>query len=139
MKLDDDIKIGAIMQMVPGNLKEHLTLNMDSYDGYYQNVRLAVTNYIESRLGLKMKPPPANSRDPHAMDLSSMQKKPTCSNCGKVGHKKESCWAPGGGAHRPGEGKGQTAWYNRPNPFDDGKKGGKGKGGGKKGGKKGGK
>ena len=49
MKLDDDIKIGAIMQMVPGNLKEHLTLNMDSYDGYYQNVRLAVTNYIAEK------------------------------------------------------------------------------------------
>ena len=63
MKLDDDIKIGAIMQMVPGNLKEHLTLNSDSNDGYYQNVRLAVTNYIESRLGLKIKPPPATSRD----------------------------------------------------------------------------
>ena len=102
MKLDDDIKIGAIMQMVPGNLKEFLTMHMDSFDGYYDKVRLAVTNYIESRLGLKMKPPPANSRDPSAMDLSSMQKKPTCSNCGKVGHKKESCWAPGGGARRPG-------------------------------------
>ena len=104
MKLDDDIKIGAIMQMVPGNLKEFLTMHMDSFDGYYQNVRLAVTNYIEGRLGFKIKSPPPNTHDPNAMDLSTMAKKP-CSNCGKNGHDKKTCWAPGGGAHRSG-GKG---------------------------------
>ena len=88
--LDDDLKIGAIMNMVPDNLREHLTLNQDSYGGVDQNVRMAITNYIEGRLGLKLKPPPASTKDPNAMDLRPMAKKP-CSNCGKLGHDKGKC------------------------------------------------
>ena len=55
-EIDDDLKIGALLSMVPNNLKEHLTLSNDSYGGVYQNVRLAITNYVEGRQGPKMKP-----------------------------------------------------------------------------------
>ena len=111
---------------------------MASYNGVYQNVRSAIMMQLETKQGLKMKPPPPNTRDPNATDLSSMQKKP-CSNCGKPGHEKKDCWAKGGGAYKPGKGghhhPGQMPY--RPNPFDDGKGKGKGKKGGKGKGKKG--
>ena len=61
------------------------------------------------------------------MDLSSMAQKP-CENCGKMGHNKKTCWAPGGGAHKPGQSS--QDW----NPFGSPGKGkgkGKGKGAGK--------
>ena len=85
--------------------------------------------FLEIRLGLKLKPPPPNTRDPNAMDLGVMARKP-CKNCGKAGHTKETRWAPDGGANRPGGKGGQSQGWN---PFPSGhgnagKNGGEAKG-----------
>ena len=58
--IDDDMKIGGLMNMVPNNLREHLTFNQPSNGGVYQNVRLAVSMYLEGRQGLKMKTTTSN-------------------------------------------------------------------------------
>ena len=142
------IKVGALVQMCPNDIMQALIMNASQLGGSYNAHRQHIMQTLETKLGMRMRPPPANSRDPSAMYISSMPPKAkTCDNCGKQGHFKAACWAPGGGAHRPGgkgNWRGEGGELSSPvphwSPFPSGGKGkGKGKGGKGKGDRKGGK
>ena len=92
----DDIKASILLETCKGKLQEHLELNF-SRSKTYEDMKLEVESYIEKK----------SEQDADKMDLSMInygQKK--CHNCGKPGHEKKDCRAPGGGAHNP------TRWIN---------------------------
>ena len=148
--LADDIKVAAVGGMVPEALEEHLVLNGKRLTTY-ASVREEIQAYLDTKYGIRLKKAdssltPGQSHLNDAMDIDSFNKgrgkggkrgktwfspkpqnKPkftgTCNNCGKVGHKKIDCWAPGGGAfdkkgggndqHQHQHGKGSFGDRNR--------------------------
>ena len=127
--LDEDIKISILESICPTEVERHLQLNQARFSDY-QEVRKELSAYLETRIGLKLKAGGSfDSNGPQPMDIGAFgdsKKKVTCHNCGKQGHMKADCWAPGGGkASTPGKG-------GKP-----GKSGGKGSKGSQKGGKPG--
>ena len=153
--ISEDIKISVIERLVPSELERHLVLNRDRYASF-NDILGEIQSYVEHQTGSKIKVFNSQGRvDPHnrpddPMDVgyfgkgkkgkgknSSKGGKPgdkkseTCFNCGKPGHRKADCWAPGGGKANSGPPKhGDSKGSGK-----KGSKGGKGKGKGK--GKKG--
>ena len=118
--MQEDIKAQVLVSMTKGALKDHLTLNANKMKTYL-SVREEIQSYLESKVNDMASP----------MDVGSLgQKDITCNNCGKKGHKKIDCWAPGGGAHK-------SSQHPKGSGKSSGKSGGKGDGKGGKGKSKG--
>ena len=117
--ISEDIKISVIERLVPSELERHLVLNRDRYASF-NDILGEIQSYVEHQTGSKIKVFNSQGRvDPHnrpddPMDVgyfgkgkkgkgknSSKGGKPgdkkseTCFNCGKPGHRKADCWAPG--------------------------------------------
>ena len=71
-EMDDDIKTGALQSMCPESLQTHLSMNSKRLTCYAE-VRAEITSYIEARVGIRMKTPASNARDPNAMDVGQLQ------------------------------------------------------------------
>ena len=88
----DDIKSSILLDMCKGKLREHFELDFNRLKTYGE-MKLEVESYIKRK----------GDQDDEQMDLSAM---PTvrCHNCGKLGHLKKHCRAPGGGAYQGTQG-----------------------------------
>ena len=140
--LDEDIKISILESICPVEVERHLQLNQARFADY-QEVRKELSTYLETRIGLKLKAGSyVDTGGVQPMDIGAFgndKAKKVCHNCGKPGHFKSDCWAPGGGkASSQGksgkQGKGQKGGQQS---NSGGKKGSpKGSKGGSKGGGK---
>ena len=118
-EISDDIKISVIERLVPVELEKHLVLNRDRYSTFTDMLN-GIQNYVEHQTGSKIKVFNSQGRiHPHGraddpLDVGAFGKggkgskgkgkggkgkpsKDLCFNCGKPGHMKADCWAPGGG------------------------------------------
>ena len=146
--LAEDIKINVIERLVPAELESHLVLNRDRFKTF-ESMLSEIQSYVEHATGNKIKvvnsqPYDAHGRGDDPMDVGSFGKdakgkgkgkkgaggkpgkgnataeKRTCHNCGRPGHLRADCWAPGGPKHKGTGGKGNS---------NQNKDKGKGKGG----------
>ena len=146
--LAEDIKINVIERLVPAELERHLVLNRDRFKTF-ESMLSEIQSYVEHATGNKIKvvnsqPYDAHGRGDDPMDVGSFGKdakgkgkgkkgaggkpgkgnataeKRTCHNCGRPGHLRADCWAPGGPKHKGTGGKGNS---------NQNKDKGKGKGG----------
>ena len=159
-EISDDIKISVIERLVPVELEKHLVLNRDRYTTFTDMLN-EIQSYVEHQTGSKIKVFNSQGRvDPHGraddpMDVGAFGKggkgskgkgksgkgkpaKDLCFNCGKPGHMKADCWAPGGGKANSNGNVNKTAKSGGNQKFSGGpskgsSKGKKGKGKGKKG------
>lgn len=157
-EISDDIKISVIERLVPVELEKHLVLNRDRYTTFSDMLN-EIQSYVEHQTGSKIKVFNSQGRiDPHGraddpMDVGAFGKgskgskgkgkggkgkssKDVCYNCGKPGHMKADCWAPGGGKANSNGSKFVKSGGNNQKPGNGSKgssKGKKGKGKGKKG------
>ena len=141
--LDEDIKISILESICPTEVERHLQLNQARFADY-QEVRKELSAYLETRVGLKLKGGSTDSGGPQPMDIgafgSDKDKKKGCFNCGKPGHVKADCWAPGGGKANPSSsGKsGKSGKGSKGSSYNNSSGGKKGSQKGSKGGSKGG-
>lgn len=132
--LAEDIKINVIERLVPAELERHLVLNRDRFKTF-ESMLSEIQSYVEHATGNKIKvvnsqPYDAHGRGDDPMDVGSFGKdakgkgkgkkgaggkpgkgnataeKRTCHNCGRPGHLRADCWAPGGPKHKGTGGKG---------------------------------
>jgi hypothetical protein len=132
--LAEDIKINVIERLVPAELERHLVLNRDRFKTF-EPMLSEIQSYVEHATGNKIKvvnsqPYDAHGRGDDPMDVGSFGKdakgkgkgkkgaggkpgkgnataeKRTCHNCGRPGHLRADCWAPGGPKHKGTGGKG---------------------------------
>ncbi|CAL1134675.1 unnamed protein product [Cladocopium goreaui] len=133
--LAEDIKINVIERLVPAELERHLVLNRDRFKTF-ESMLSEIQSYVEHATGNKIKvvnsqPYDAHGRGDDPMDVGSFGKdakgkgkgkkgaggkpgkgnataeKRTCHNCGRPGHLRADCWAPGGPKHK-GTGGGKS-------------------------------
>ena len=152
--LPEDIKVNTIERLVPAELERHLVLNRDRFKTF-ESMITEIQSYVEHATGNRIKvynsqaPGDPHGRQDDPMDISSFAKskgkgkkggkgkgngdKKTCFNCGKTGHVKADCWAPGGGGSRPKDGKDGKGNAGKQKGKGKGGKPGKGKDKGKKG------
>ena len=141
--LDEDIKISILESICPTEVERHLQLNQARFADY-QEVRKELSAYLETRIGLKLKGGSMDNGGPQPMDIGAFgndkDKKKGCFNCGKLGHVKADCWAPGGGkANSNNHGKSGKSGKGSKGSSSAGSSGGKkGSHKGSKGGSKGG-
>ena len=146
--LDEDIRVAILESICPAEVERHLQLNQARFADYDEG-RKELSSYLETRIGLKLKPgSSSNEQGPTPMDIGAFggggkgkgkgadRRAIKCHNCGKPGHIKSECWAPGGGQ------AGKSAKTNNNNtskgtPSSKGGKDKKPKGKGDKGGKSG--
>ena len=117
-ELPDDVKCSVLTEMCKGALRDHLLLNASKLRTY-QLVREEVQCYLESKhnqeavpmdIGAFHKGKGKGKGGGQNNKEKSSQDRDTCTNCGKKGHWKRDCRAPGGGAattsssSRPGSG-----------------------------------
>ena len=86
--------------MCPESLQTHLSMKSIRLHNYGL-VRAEITSYIEARVGIRMKTPTSNQRDPNAMDIGSLKggrgkgqrnyDHIQCYGCGEYGHVKGAC------------------------------------------------
>ncbi|CAL1139547.1 unnamed protein product, partial [Cladocopium goreaui] len=134
--LAEDIKINVIERLVPAELERHLVLNRDRFKTF-ESMLSEIQSYVEHATGNKIKvvnsqPYDAHGRGDDPMDVGSFGKdakgkgkgkkgaggkpgkgnataeKRTCHNCGRPGHLRADCWAPGGPKHKGTGGKGNS-------------------------------
>ena len=154
--ISEDIKISVIERLVPAELERHLVLNRDRYVSF-NDILGEIQSYVEHQTGSKIKVFNSQGRvDPHnrpddPMDVGFFgkgkkgkgkggskggkpgdKKSETCFNCGKPGHRKADCWAPGGGKANSGPPK-QGSFKGSGKKGSKSGNGQKGKGKGKKG------
>ena len=154
--ISEDIKISVIERLVPAELERHLVLNRDRYVSF-NDILGEIQSYVEHQTGSKIKVFNSQGRvDPHSrpddpMDVGFFgkgkkgkgkggskggkpgdKKSETCFNCGKPGHRKADCWAPGGGKANSGPPK-QGSFKGSGKKGSKSGNGQKGKGKGKKG------
>ncbi|CAL1141278.1 unnamed protein product [Cladocopium goreaui] len=134
--LAEDIKINVIERLVPAELERHLVLNRDRFKTF-ESMLSEIQSYVEHATGNKIKVVNSQRYDAHGrgddpMDVGSFGKdakgkgkgkkgaggkpgkgnataeKRTCHNCGRPGHLRADCWAPGGPKHKGTGGKGNS-------------------------------
>ena len=90
LPLDEELKIGAILNLVPKSIRDHVDLNSASFTTYAQ-FRSLVVSYTENQVSSS------------AMDVSAVGKggkgsgkgsDAECYNCGKKGHWAKDCRSP---------------------------------------------
>ena len=102
--IDEDIKIGVLQEMIKDKaLQDHLFLKPQNT---YEATRREVMDYLEAKVKV-------DEDGVAPMDIGYFAKAKgkgkgadrdkTCDNCGKKGHVKKDCWAPGGGASKAGK------------------------------------
>jgi len=123
--IGQDLKRALLMKKCPPDLRTHLQVNASTLLTY-ESMRECLDSYLKAR-NLWKGHRHGNAADPDAMDVGGIGEK--CENCGKVGHARAQCWAPGGPLATKG-GKGPKGDKN-----NKGGKGAKGDKGGKNKGK----
>ena len=101
--VDDDTKVGTVIKGLPaGSIKEHMLLRSEQCGTYAA---------FRSELETVALAQSSSMSDGTPMDIGAIdavtQGKTKCTNCGKLGHTKEKCWAPGGGKAKKGKGGGK--------------------------------
>ena len=134
--LAEDIKINVLERLVPSELERHLVLNRDRFKTF-DSMLVEIQSYVEHATGNKIKvvnsqPYDSHGRGDDPMDVGSFGKdgkgkgkgkkgsggkpgkgnaaaeKRTCHNCGRPGHLRADCWAPGGPKHKGTGSKGSS-------------------------------
>ena len=102
--LDEDLKVGILVDLAPEAVRDHIQLNTEKYDSYVL-VRKCICDYLETKT--------ANAEADDPMDVSAIGK----------GKGKEHWW--GNGKDKGKEGMGKEHW--RGNGKDKGKEGKEGR------------
>ena len=118
-EVSDGMKCATVLGWAPRNVEEMLRSSSSSVRHDYAAMKAAIREHAVGRRGASAYVPHVDKHTgghgSTAMEVDAVQlEKPKCTNCGKLGHVREQCWAKGGGKAK-GSGK-------------DGGKDGKGKG-----------
>ena len=163
--LAEDIKVNVIERLVPQELERHLVLNRDrfkTFDSMLVEIQPYVEHTTGNKIKVhNSQPYDSHGRPDDPMDVGSFStgkakgkgkkgkgsggktgkgnaggaEKRTCHNCGKPGHLRADCRAPGGGKHVPHGGKEGGGSFQAHGKGDGRQTQAKGKPKGKKGGK----
>jgi hypothetical protein len=88
-KISDNIRIGMLLNSLEDNtaLKDHLVMNSSKFTSW-ASIKAEMVNIRQTQIAFQ---------EPVPMDVGEVGQKVSCYNCGKTGHVKKDCKAPGRG------------------------------------------